>query len=574
MITIACEFNDIAHLEYLSFAGVGFKDISDCIKIACKNNNLEIAKLLLSKDDSFNANECGFVHAVEHKNCELVALLFDNGIGVSYNSTELADMACELYSINLISTLLRLGFDIKQDLFNGLEIACKNNSLEIVNFLLEKGVNINYETFRGFQYASNAGNTELVQTLVDRRVQLSSVKPAFNVLLDTVNNNNTELFKLLSTNGANHSCIDNEAIKKVVSNQNIEMLRIINTKTYDKLGYASTDYSELFRTENRELIIALLEYRVKPINCCKSGFYEACVANDTYIAKLILSVDSKLCVHTESYYKVIAKNDNREIMNGILNRNDYYYHDDRRGKVLRNACGANSMGMLNWFLNKGLNVSLFKQNGIKEACQNNNLEMVRLLIKHGAKLDNEEYTGIPEAASHGNVEIIELLLEHGAKVENTTYNGLRESLENKKFGSFEILMNNGAWIPELVPYTHILKKTSTVLSPVFGDADLTRNITKFVFDRAIKTINIDKTNNSGGRNTVILVESFILLETFQENRKDIAELLLKCGCSLDGVLNQCIMAAIAYKNKSLLQLIFDYNDSLDETIRNELFALL
>lgn len=94
------------------------------------------------------------------------------------------------------------------------------------------------------------------------------------------------------------------------------------------------------------------------------------------------------------------------------------------------ACGEKSKLIVDFFINKGVNVNNYTENGhtnLMTACSFGTLEIVESLIKNGAELNHRRevdgITALMLAASNGQLKKVELLLKSGANKKIKDKNG-------------------------------------------------------------------------------------------------------------------------------------------------------
>lgn len=127
--------------------------------LACKNNQLDVASLLLEKGADMNIKdwdlESPLHYAVRNHNLELVKLLIKNKINLeSTNKIKEAPLhlACTLNDKAIVSLLLENGAKIDEVNINGdtpLILACENASLEVIDLLLGRKVNLEAQNSDG-----------------------------------------------------------------------------------------------------------------------------------------------------------------------------------------------------------------------------------------------------------------------------------------------------------------------------------------------------------------------------------------------------------------------------------------
>ena len=319
---------------------------------AVKLGEKEITEELLKAGANVNGkdknNRTALYSAIEKGNYNLVKLLIDHGIKITYfdkKKTPLvhaASLGLEKITKLLIDNGVRLN-EVDINNRTALHAAISSNNINIVDLLIQKGININLydgETTTLLE-AVKTNNEKIVQLIVDA-----------NPILDyhdkkqilEYSKNNTNILNILY-----RSSIPFE----------VNLL----------LGKIS-DYSEGDR-------ICLIGYMESPIHA-------AVKANDIELAKILLHKGAN--INTQAIEVEIDRWDICKILTPLII-----------------ACEQGNIVMIKFLLKNGANVNIKKKHShckdiaqssaLHIATRNNNKEAVKLLLEHGADVDHEDYHG-------------------------------------------------------------------------------------------------------------------------------------------------------------------------------------
>ena len=150
------------------------------LMIACKYGLIEVVKFLLSKGADANQKDIFYHNALWYacfsNKFEIFSLLYDAGVDIITKSSlytkDILFLACEICDENIVSFLLKLGFDVNVRDFSGntsLFIAAKKNKLALVKVLLENGAIVNAKNMFGetpILVAAMNNNIRIVDYLV------------------------------------------------------------------------------------------------------------------------------------------------------------------------------------------------------------------------------------------------------------------------------------------------------------------------------------------------------------------------------------------------------------------------
>ncbi|ETR70003.1 MAG: ankyrin repeat protein [Candidatus Magnetoglobus multicellularis str. Araruama] len=329
---------------------------------AVKLGEKEITEELLKAGANVNGkdknNRTALYSAIEKGNYNLVKLLIDHGIKITYfdkKKTPLvhaASLGLEKITKLLIDNGVRLN-EVDINNRTALHAAISSNNINIVDLLIQKGININLydgETTTLLE-AVKINNEKIVQLIVDA-----------NPILDDHDKK---------------QILENQVNDTVYSKNNTNILNILYRSSIPfevnlLLGKISSDicYSAGDRT-------CLIGYMESPI-------HTAVKANDIELAKILLHKGAN--INTQAIEVEIDRWDICNILTPMII-----------------ACQQGNIVMIKFLLENGANVNIKKKHShckdiaqssaLHIATRNNNKEAVKLLLEHGADVDHEDYHG-------------------------------------------------------------------------------------------------------------------------------------------------------------------------------------
>lgn len=200
---------------------------------ACKNNSLEIVKLLMQRylkyDNNNNIRRTFFVReealhlASERGYTEIVRFLLDSGANIHINDDWALRDACEHGYVETARLLLERGADANA--MNVLRKVAKNGPVEIVQLLLEYGTDVHINDDKALILAARYDNTKIVELLLHFGANIlaqgnEALKMACKYAkLDTI--------KVLLENGANVHINHDEPLFLAVKRDNVQIAKLL-----------------------------------------------------------------------------------------------------------------------------------------------------------------------------------------------------------------------------------------------------------------------------------------------------------------------------------------------------------
>ena len=191
--------------------------IKEAFYYACKNNFIEIVKLLLLKGMDVNYYIEGytpFLISCKKNNEEIINLLLEYNVNINlsthyYYITPFM-YACKNNNINLVKNLLCKKININlidNDKENAFTYACENDNVELISLLINRGIDINIinknDDKIAFSTVCYYNNIKVAKFLLDKIIINNNynIKNIFNeILLNACKNSFNEIIKLLLGN--------------------------------------------------------------------------------------------------------------------------------------------------------------------------------------------------------------------------------------------------------------------------------------------------------------------------------------------------------------------------------------
>ena len=340
-------------MEFISYK---YKNKNKCIIEAAENGNLEFIKYLNTKfkiNNYNNACDGKYVLAIaaDKGNLLLVRYLVENGAKVN---------VCRNYALYL---------------------AAINGYLDIVKYLIKKGASVYEDCLCNCDnkviYFGNYSNSILL--IVKENIAIYLIEHGASIvddpylLFNAINMNKYELVKCLIRKGLNvDDCLYYAS----------------NLLHFDIIKYAITNGANININGSYPLFMA-----------CKHG--------DTQIVKFLISKGSKI---TNDCIEAAAANGHTTIIKYLLKKgfvvNDIY--------ILLKCISKNlDVELLEYALSKGANINFNNGELLENACKNGKLTLVKSLLDHGASIKPK---AIEAACKNNRVAILNYFVQRGLDV--------------------------------------------------------------------------------------------------------------------------------------------------------------
>jgi len=380
--------------------------------IACKKNDLELAKLILNQkkpiniDVHTNSGDYALFYATYYKNYELLDLLFEYNVDM-YNERLAKQYICytafliacgEYGNEELIKYFINKGIDVNRP--NSMEVyplyeACKSEKIEHVELLLKNGANPNVQP---------NSITPLIQACIDNNLTIvdTLVKGGANINFETVEGIHP-LIHLASDEEKRNCKIIQYLIGKLAN------LYCKNNSGNDLL-YIVKNSNKVDKEEVYETLVNAYKDRNDYQNRCAdtTKFIET---YDTY-KRVMNELNEDIESNTLSHVKAIQQK-------FTPNELDHAYLQ---------ACINGKDDEVKYLLEHfpSININVRETNGdtpLIIACQTGSAEIALYLLEHGAETNyicecsnTALYVATFSYNRHNNINLMRSLLDHGANL--------------------------------------------------------------------------------------------------------------------------------------------------------------
>lgn len=446
---------------------------------ACKNNNIDIASVLIEKGANMNHISCDgksiLQKALYKEEKAIIMLLFRNGISefkelvhaISDNDhktvTFLLDDKKSFLEIDGKygkSTNLINGFDSYGD--TPLMISCRSRNMEMTNYLIRKGADVNMSSngVTALSVACLSNNTELVSLLIRAGANVyNELVFAFNIndtttsqlLLGTMLNINEMLYKscklhdsvfayFLIENGADidhrivdrrnthwlEACIDpSTALLSACRGNKICITRALIELGADVNFLAGNKTTPLmlasFKCETD--IVSLLVRKGASISDIDENGWDSLrwalegrnMNNINYLIRIGANIDI--------IFLTALRNNNTWIVNTLANT------EGNLDRLLTISCAYGDEKTVDTLLSNGANIHHQDENmwtPLMRACNYNNKAIISLLLKRGSLVNNDLLTAIKK----GENTLTNSLIESGGDLNKIFIESLHKNDRN------------------------------------------------------------------------------------------------------------------------------------------------
>jgi ankyrin repeat protein len=477
-----------------------------CLIQAIKNNNIQIAKILIDNGANINYKVNRIHPAYYIKSIEMLKLL-------NYGSLEGEEVYMgpaiedaiknhnqdEDNKIPLLQGIIAISSNKKNDLTTIKRASIREKKEDILDIIDSREI-----TCSDLNDAIQYGHTNIVKKIINK---ISNILPYnYTPLSRLIISNNIELIKILvNTDKYFWTEIlrlgyDNENIVDLLSNSEIKdtipidihIYAIINNRqdilqiTSEELIMNDSNVSYFRAAINKEFDNAFLKEDIEKLNFLikyvDTNFIDFkqdtkiwnnllyhTKKKDIYVdmANILLESNFTNITINESNLESVIKQNNIKMLELLLSNNSGIIKDYPH--LLIFACSKDNkdnIDMVKLLIDYGFDINInYKQTSpLLNAIENKNIDIVELLLEKGADVNNipSTYSPLLYAASLGNrIEICKLLIDNNADV-NYTHNGisslhyaLSDALSYNNNSIVELLIDKGVKIDKIKNAIHL-----------------------------------------------------------------------------------------------------------------------
>lgn len=203
-------------VDYPVFLNIG---LNQCLKIACKHNQLLMIQYLIDCGADINQNNCKILGQAINKDClPVVKILIDNGAKIKKIYSKCLIKLCRNGKLDMTKYLVSLYPSLKillktndRTIHDALVTACQYGQKEIAVVLVENGASVAIYSHQPFICACRNGNLELVIYLVNHGASIFAEK--CRCVQVAAESGHLEIVKYLVSLGVNIHRNSNEAIR-------------------------------------------------------------------------------------------------------------------------------------------------------------------------------------------------------------------------------------------------------------------------------------------------------------------------------------------------------------------------
>ena len=421
--------------------GVDLSDKSNdgwtALMSAALNGHIDVVKFLLEKGADFsiknNNGLTALMIASANGHIDVVRfLLLEKGADFllknNYDWTALMYAASNGH-IDVVNFLLEKGadFSIKNnDDSTALIAAASNGHFKMVEFLIDKGVDYSIKNNNGLtalMAATNNDHTDIAHFLLKKDADFSiKNNSGSTALILAAKNGHRYLAETLIEKGADVSIKNNNgntALMFAAKNGHINIIKLLLEKGADFTIKNNNDWTALMFAANQghiDMVKLLIEkgsdFSIKNIND-STALMLAAENGHIDVVKFLFNEKVNLLSKDKNPWTIY------EALYNLTNATKYLC--EKEGwKALILAASNGHINVVNYFLGKGVNLSLKNNNGwtaLMAASSNGHLDVVKILTEKGADFsikNNNGLTALMLAAENGHYDVVTFLLKKGA----------------------------------------------------------------------------------------------------------------------------------------------------------------
>jgi ankyrin repeat protein len=415
--------------------------------------NKNFIKLLIESGADINGQdergETALTIAVKNGNTELVELLIEKGAeinGKNKDGETALTIAVRSWSPRALAIIIKR----QPELNNKTTLTRFTSHIKNIELLIEKGADINSKNMDGETVLMNAiqnGNTELVELLIKNGAEINGKsKDGETALMYAAQNGNTELVARLIKNGAeiNGKSKDGEtALMFAIFENHTEIVELLiengaNINAQDKKG----DTALLLAVQSgHEKVVELLIKNGAKINDQNKNGATAlmCAAQNGHEKVVELLIKRGAVINAQDTNGVTplmsaAQNGHEKVVERLIKCGaETNARDIRYETALMYAAQSGHEKVIKLLINSSADINAQDKNGATTLlfmAQEGRTKIVELLIKGRADINlqnNQLRTPLMYAAYQGRIEIVKLLIKSGANI-NLRSNSFRTAL--------------------------------------------------------------------------------------------------------------------------------------------------
>lgn len=414
------------------------------LEIACKTNNIDLARFLVSKEmdmNKYTSDGCTPLHiACKNGFFSLVFLLVSKGADVNcsekHGNTPLIQV-CEKENEKVISFLLDNDADINKSNSNGqvpLMISASKNRNKIVELLIKRNADVNIVDCSGLtclMYAikSEFENRETVMTLlksgVDVNIQSEDGKTAIIVAIQM---QRKDVITILTD-----YITDATFIRKSELYRDNAKMNYLNQG--DNRGITPLIYACELRNQNFDVVKYLIS-KGATVNCSdysdRTPLVVALLNDDDKLVEYLLNHDANVNLpgnkRTTPLHEMckIGQCDNVVLLISKKCDVDVVDRKSMTPLMIASACGFSEITKVLIQANAKINIADHKgTTALMLACMGGFIDVIRDLVENKAdvnKTDTKNWTALLAYANsqYDNAEIVDFLISQGANVNSVT----------------------------------------------------------------------------------------------------------------------------------------------------------
>lgn len=353
IFTLLCEKGNLEILEWI-ITKIDYLTLDpyECFHTACVNNNLTIAKWLLSLYPEIYELDLTdtFTDIIQTDYFNIIVWMYTLNLNISIDINKIFRIAC-IYGNTC--TLLWL-LNIKPEIYESSQIndffllLCKNNNIDIIKLLLKNNQNVDFKKGLNIAWTNNSFSV---------CKYLQSLKPNIKIIL----RNNFNSFEPIKTL---------EMIKWYFTTYNITV-----TPTIFKQRYELDVYKYLLDLNPSLNKLKIIE-DLFIINCC--------IYNNLQVAKWLFTLQPNINIskNNEYIFRTTCINNYLDVAKWLYEIKPNININIDNDIIFITSCGYHNDKLCKWLysINKNINISAQNENAFINACKLNNINRVKWLL--------------------------------------------------------------------------------------------------------------------------------------------------------------------------------------------------